>query len=620
MPDVTHRRPAPRLRAGLAGLALILAAGARDLVDGTPAASVSDVSPTTTWRSGQAVPIAAIGGHARFTVPTPNAGARTLVVVSSLARGAATYPIRVVTRDLAGSRVEAPALAIPERATPPELRIPKRAVVPPPSQTAPHHARTFHLMVRDGDAVSASNYLAVPARLRAVGARVQVYIDERDDATVSASVVRDVVETFDAHVFPHAARTIGLARDVDGDGRFTVLMSGWLTRLGGGRHAVDGFVRGTDLETQLPAPFSNHCDMMYLSSALEAGPHLKTVIAHEYTHAVTFTAKSLAAALPGQMVASEEEGWLDEALAHLVEDQHGFSRSNLDYRVSAFLSSPERYRLVVEDYYAADLFRSHGNRGGTYLFLRWCADRFGPALIPALIGSGRQGVANLEAATGVAFADLYRAWSVALFTSGLDPARPDRDAFRSVDVRGAFDAWELAGPRTQTVAPGESDSWTSCGTASRYLVIGASRSGAVSIEIDAPAEAGLQVTALPLPDDLAALDLAATATIGVDGAPGLDVTIHERNGTPVRLSALAWEPLIPGPNPHAPSFRRGGLDSSRLSVAFGAANLTPFGKLTARSIPAQGAFEPRSGPVIVKLIGTDSRGRRIAAWAEVERR
>ena len=65
----------------------------------------------------------------------------------------------------------------------------------------------------------------------------------------------------------------------------------------------------------------------------------------------------------------------------------GFPTSNIDYRVSAFLTRPERYQLVVDDYYAADLFRSHGSRGSTYLFLRWCADRYGPDLVPALVHS-----------------------------------------------------------------------------------------------------------------------------------------------------------------------------------------------------------------------------------------
>src|SRR5260370_20961508 len=124
--------------------------------------------------------------------------------------------------------------------------------------------------------------------------------------------------------------------------------------------------------------------MMYLSTALETGPHLRTVLAHEYTHAVTLSVKAFSGGAGG--VAGrphlEEEGWLDEALAHLVEDLHGFSRSNLDYRVSAFLSQPARYRLVVEDYYAADLFRSHGNPGRAYLFLRLGAHRLRPPLPP----------------------------------------------------------------------------------------------------------------------------------------------------------------------------------------------------------------------------------------------
>jgi hypothetical protein len=473
-------------------------------------------------------------------------------------------------------------------------------------------------MVRDGDVVSPSNYLAVPARLRAVGQRVQVYVDERAAGALDPGTISDVVATFDDRVFPLAARTIGQARDVDGDGRFTVLFSGWLARLGGGRHAVDGFVRGADLDASLPAPFSNHCDMMYLSAGLAPGPHLRTVLAHEYTHAVTSTAKAAAGPGTASPVATEEEGWLDEALAHLVEDQHGFSRSNLDYRVSAFLSRPEQYRLVVEDYYAADLFRSHGNRGGTYLFLRWCADRFGPSLVPALIHSGRRGVPSLEAATGRTFADLYRSWSLALFTSGLDPSRPDRDGFRSLDLRGPFDAWDLAGPRTVPVVPDAPETtWDSSGTASRYLIVEPSPTGAVEVDVTAPPQADLQVTALPLPEDLAALSLSVRTVSGSDGVLSLRARVSERNGTPVRLSALSWEPLVPAPDPHAHGFRRAGLRAAAVASSFGTATLPARGSLLSSPISSAGAFATPDRPLVVKAVGTDAHGRRVAAWAEV---
>jgi hypothetical protein len=256
----------------------------------------------------------------------------------------------------------------------------------------------------------------------------------------------------------------------------------------------------------VPAPFSNHCDMMYLSSALKAGPYLRTVLAHEYTHAVTNSVRAsrVPATGPG---GADEEDWLDEGLAHLGEDLHGFSRANLDYRVSAFLANPERYRLVVQDYYAAVLFRSHGNRGGTYLFLRWCADRYGPELLPALIHSNLRGTANLEAATGTSFAALYREWSLAIFQSGLEPVRSAGVGFPSRDARSAAGEWQGAGPRMHPVAPGDGGaSWSPVGTSSRYMLIDGAPEGAVDVEIAGPEEADLQITAIPLPRGLARME------------------------------------------------------------------------------------------------------------------
>ncbi len=195
----------------------------------------------------------------------------------------------------------------------------------------------------------------------------------------------------------------GPAPDVDGDGRFTVLVSSWLEHLGGGRYAVDGFIRVADLDRSIRPPLGNQRDVMYVSASLEAGPYLRTVLAHEYMHAVLFGQKGRGGNEAAGAV-QEEEGWLDEAIAHLAEDSCGFSTANIDYRVRAFLARPERYQLVVGDYYAADLFRSHGNRGSTYLFLKWCAGRYGPSLLPDLVASRTCGAANLEACTGAAFA------------------------------------------------------------------------------------------------------------------------------------------------------------------------------------------------------------------------
>jgi hypothetical protein len=482
-------------------------------------------------------------------------------------------------------------------------------------------------MVRDGDVASASNYQAVRGRLRALGERVQVYVDCDDVAAVGPELLRDVVATFDGRVFPTAATTFGQARDVDGDGRFTVFLSHWLMRLAGGRHAVDGFVRGADFDGTLAHPFGNRCDMMYLSTALQPGPHLRTVLAHEYTHAVTLSVKALheAAARPFQKPATarchvEEEGWLDEALAHLVEDLHGFSRSNLDYRVSAFLSQPVRYRLVVEDYYAADLFRSHGNRGGTYLFLRWAADRFGPALLPTLIRSERRGTENLEAATGLPFEELYRQWSLALYLSGLDTRAGRAGDYQSLDMRGQLGDWELAGPRPLQVRPGgEPACWSATGTSTQFLLVDPpTEAPAIAVSVSAPPEADLQVTVVPLPAGTARLelDVQAAAGTGPGGVPRLRASLRERNGVGVTLTAVAWEPLAPAANPRAARFRSGALDPAGIARAFGTCTLPPRGKLQSQEVPLADAPDD-DFPLIVKVVGTDERGHRVAAWAEV---
>lgn len=582
-----------------------------------------DASP---WQAGNPVAIAVTRGHAEFDVPTPDPGSRTLVIVSAMSRAPGPFRVSLVARPTTRAR---PPTLVPEP-TRREVRLKPVALLPPPeiARRQPAAERTFHLMVRDGDVASASNYLAVRGRLRAVGRRVQIYVDAQDLAVVGEDVLRDLMATFDDRVFPTAATTFGHARDVDGDGRFTILMSSWLTRLAGGRHAVDGYVRGADFDATLAAPFGNRCDMMYLSTALESGPHLRTVVAHEFTHAVTIGARACSApATEGAAARSrpDEEGWLDEALAHLVEDLHGFSRSNLDYRVSAFLSQPSRYRLIVEDYYAADLFRSHGNRGGTYLFLRWCADRFGPALLPALIRSDRRGTDNLEAATGVPFPVLYRQWSVALFLSGLDPSssRPTSPAYRTIDVRGPLGRWDLAGPRTVPVEASrgvDPHAWSTAGTSSHFVLVeGSATAGpsvAVTVEVSGPPAADLQVTAVPLPSGMARVDLDVRAIADPKGARRLHASLRERQGVAVRLDSLSWEPLVPAANPRAAGFRRDGLDSPAIARVFGSATLLAHGTLRSQAINLPDA-PGIDGPLVVKVVGSDAHGRRIAAWAEV---
>jgi hypothetical protein len=622
--------------AGTAVVSLILSVGWA----GTNEPPRSEKPDRTFWKVGKPVPIAVRQGRASFKAPAGSPRSELLVVVSSLAQERGPFSIQLVARSARTPSIPPLAAdAFPACAKPgaPDTR-PREAIGgerPDPAQCLPSlreatshdpprqdppRERVFHMLVRDGDVYSPSNYVAVPAALRGVGRRIQVYVAREDLDSVRAAAVRDIIDAFDDRIFPVISSRFGPAPDVDGDGRFTVLLSSWLEHLGGGRYAVDGFIRVADLDPTFRPPLGNQCDVIYLSTSLVRGPYLRTVLAHEYMHAVLFGQKGRGPSQAAGPV-QEEEGWLDEAIAHLAEDSCGFSTSNIDYRVRAFLARPERYQLVVDDYYAADLFRSHGNRGSTYLFLKWCADRYGPGLLPALVGSRTCGSANLQACTGAAFAELYRGWTLQLAGHPLEHIAAgqaaSRDQHPDAESHSRPEDWVRSGPRLTRLAADSVDRWNALGTTSRYVIVDGSKSEAVEIEVDGPLEARLQVTAVLLGEDRPRLDLSVVKIRGASGEFLLRACIKERHGEPLKLTQLTWEPLSPGPNRRNGEGCMGRLEEAELEKTLGSVTLAASGELTSQPIHLAGAsgFE---GPLVVKVGGVDSSGRSIWAWAELD--
>jgi hypothetical protein len=148
------------------------------------------------------------------------------------------------------------------------------------------------------------------------------------------------------------------------------------------------------------------------------------------------------------------------------------------------------------------------------------------------------------------------------------------------------------------------------------VVVDGSRSRAVQVEVTGPPDAELQVTALPLGSSLARLDLSLHKSFGPEGELRLRARIRERHGVEVRLSALSWEPLVPPANPRSSGVRHGRLDMLGIASAFGTSLLPANGELWSQPIPLSG-ISAETGPLVVKVIGTDAGGRRIAAWADV---
>lgn len=472
--------------------------------------------------------------------------------------------------------------------------------------------RSFHIFVQEDNFRDVSAYQEVHARLARVGTNCLVYVDREDWDIVEAATLDDLVDAFDNRVFPTAKKLFGRHRDVDRNGKFVILMTHWLDHLSNGKVSLGGFVRGGDFYRDVDPPFSNQCDMMYLNANLKPGKHLQTLLAHEYTHAITFSEHIFGDYLFDEP-SRDEESWLNEAISHLAENIAGEGYSNLDYRVSTFLTSPADYRLVVPDYAGAGLWRCHGSRGSTYLFLRWCVDHFGQEILRELVQSNLSGTRNLEVATTQPFSELFRFWCVSLCLDGMSPEADMAWGIKWLDLRNRLETRLLAGPKPLELPNGRK--WfrlASTGMQPVMIHIPAGEQGA-SIRLEGHSEHPLQVTAIRLPDDLgrATIQVAPTRPWTATSQQGRLKLVHE-SGMPVRWEQLSWERArLPQVNC---------TEEDQRAVSLGIEEVFPrFETKLGESLESEplelGLFAP--GRWVVKMVGVDAAGRRVAAWGDI---
>ncbi len=350
------------------------------------------------------------------------AGARYRLVVGCLGEAAEEFTVQLslttsVDQQNRGRSAEIPLQARvgPVSHTPsrPEYSAPQ----PDKSDQPLGTTRDFFLHVTDGDLDDPKQYARITARSVACGNRVRIFLDQQLPAgEVPQPRIEELLRTLETDVVPRIESQFGQLRDADQDGRFTVVLTPWLSQLQGGRTSIGGMVRSSDFQIDIPSPLGNRGDMLFLNSALPNEAALRDLLSHEVAHAACLSQRPLGH--DGRF--SDEEDWLSEALAHLAEP----GWSNLDHRLAAFLEETSRFPLVVPDYYRAGLWRNPGCRGSTFLFTRWCIARHGPHLVRQLVESPTTGTRNFERATGRRFEGLFREWSLSL-ASGDELAAPD---------------------------------------------------------------------------------------------------------------------------------------------------------------------------------------------------
>jgi hypothetical protein len=598
---------------------------------------------------------------------------RYSLVISSLARGTESFHVTASARPIAtANRLPRRLPAVqPLKSVAESQLVPtssgsnnsvlagassaKRIPEPLPAATAlgktvTSAPRVFALHVTDGSLDDPTQYAKVAAQQVAVGRNVRLYLDNQQSIQeLPPGLVSSIAELFDDELIPRFRTVFGTYRDVDGDGRFSVLLSPWLARLQGGRTSIGGFVRGSDFQASISPPFSNRCDMMYVNSQTIPGPHLRTLLIHEYTHAVSFSRRT--GADPSHAAYPEEEDWLNEALAHCAESLFDGGWTNLDYRISRYLNDTGAYPLVVEDYYRARLWRCHGCRGATYLFLRYCVERFGTQMLTRLITTPARGTRNIELATGCSFERLFRDWTLSLLDDAASVAEGKTAAdanssqsgekLASLDLYGSVGPWGLAGPKPRHwVVDSGPVTVDLKGTSTVFLVAAAfPNGGARRIHLSGTRGMQLQVSLVPLSHDRPEIEVEASwshrASVNQSAAAVrarrtlgdvIRAVVHVMHGENVTIEQIAaeqnsGEERIP--------LRASGDELKAIEIArnhppappVAASDRTTQKQSNDRvfELPAE-SFSSATCPVIVKVVAVDAHGRRTAGWATVRER
>lgn len=329
------------------------------------------------------------------------------------------------------------------------------------AQSAPSIGSTRSFKVLNNFSNS-SSYATVTAELVYATDNFLFYIDQRNTDSLSESNIETLAEEFD-DLIDKEREIFGTESDVDGDGRFNVLLTQEVNELGQSQGGfITGFFYAVDLFSSDTYSQSNETEIFYGAIPDPTGEHgvavsesfavsniIKSVLPHEYQHMINFNQHYF------ENNGAAESSFLNEGLSHLAEDL--YSLNSEDYMTATGIENPSR----VSGYLASidDICFTCGSslyqRGGSYLFIRYLYEQAekgnlsgassGKEFVQNLLNTDNTGVENIVAAatgqeyTGESFASLLGQYSLAVFLSNTGLSDDDRLEFDGIDLRDSQD-------------------------------------------------------------------------------------------------------------------------------------------------------------------------------------
>lgn len=317
---------------------------------------------------------------------------------------------------------------------------------------------TFYVMssLEDYD-----EYETVTATLMYQSESFNYFVDNEALENMPEDDIVTLCENFEA-VIEAMHDHFGYESDVNGDGRFDILSTPVVNRLGQSSQSITtGFFFARDL---YDVEGSNQREVFYTAVADPEGDFgvpiskrfvfsniLRGVLPHEYQHMINYNEHVLV------RESESEEQWLNEGLSHLAEDI--YDRDENGYMVSTGIENPARVEVYLEN--ASETCFVCGSslaaRGGSYLFLRalyeasergeYAGLDSGMSLTQALLQSDQQGEDNIlhalygDEAENYDFNDLIGDFAMMLFSSRYENLSDDSEfqALEGIDLFASQD-------------------------------------------------------------------------------------------------------------------------------------------------------------------------------------
>jgi len=227
----------------------------------------------------------------------------------------------------------------------------------------------------------------ISATLQMVGFNLYFYTDDDwwggldfQEKSKIAQSLQELNSEFYFKIYPILTSTFGYewSPGIDIETRLTILIHPM-------RKEAGGYFNNGDEYPKIQNPKSNQREMVYLNADYVTSPLIKSFLAHEFTHLITFNQKE-------KIRGVEEEIWLNEARAEYAPTLVGYDLeyggSNLERRVKTFLENPSDP--------ITEWLGQEADYGSLNLFTQYLVEQYGIEILADSLKSKEVGIKSLN--------------------------------------------------------------------------------------------------------------------------------------------------------------------------------------------------------------------------------